>query len=206
MQLTFDLSNKAECENVTCVIAAIHGLSEPAGNDTAVEPTGNDTVSEPAADKADNAFPTAALDPVAGVELDANGSPWNAEVHSGSKTKTAKGVWKAKRGIDKTLVAQTEAQDRARIAGTPQPVVVEEPVVKPEDMPQPTITMEALVEKWQEGVAAGVVTNEGAIATYQQLGVEPAALANNETARASVYNYVENLLNPAPAPGMPGVV
>ena len=208
MQLTFDLSSKDECERVVAVIGATHDLigatHDLIGDTPAVEQAGN----EPAADEADNASPTAPLEATAGVELDANGTPWNAEVHAGSKTKTAKGVWKAKRGVDKTVVAQVEAQDRARIAGTPQPVVVTDPIVEPEEMPQPTVTMEALVTKWNEGVAAGVVTNEAAIATYNGLGVQPQELANNETARRTVYDHVEGLLNPAPASvasGMPGM-
>lgn len=47
-------------------------------------------------------------------ELDAAGLPWDDRIHSSSKEKLVKdSTWKLKRGVDKTVVAQVEAQYRA---------------------------------------------------------------------------------------------
>lgn len=58
--------------------------------------------------------------PVSGVEL-ANGIPWDARIHSGSKAKyaTAPHGWKLKRSVDKALVEQVEAELRAAMAASP---------------------------------------------------------------------------------------
>jgi hypothetical protein len=38
------------------------------------------------------------------VELDINGLPWDARIHSRTKSKTDKGIWKLQRGVDMNLV------------------------------------------------------------------------------------------------------
>lgn len=49
--------------------------------------------------------------PANGVDLDAEGLPWDARIHAGSKTKTQKGLWVAKRGLnDAALVARVKAE------------------------------------------------------------------------------------------------
>lgn len=48
---------------------------------------------------------------------DANGLPWDERIHSGAKTRTAKGVWTKRKGVADTVIAQVTAELRAR---TPQ--------------------------------------------------------------------------------------
>lgn len=50
-------------------------------------------------------------------ELDANGLPWDARIHSGSKGKNQDGSWKSLRNVDKSIVPGIEAELRARMAG-----------------------------------------------------------------------------------------
>lgn len=50
------------------------------------------------------------------VELDSTGLPWDHRIHASTKTKTAKGVWTRRRGIEDSLVAEVEAQLRAAMA------------------------------------------------------------------------------------------
>lgn len=58
----------------------------------------------------------------ASVELDKNGLPWDERIHAGTKTKLNSGEWKAKKQVDPALVAQVEAELRARVAASPAPV------------------------------------------------------------------------------------
>ena len=58
----------------------------------------------------------------ASVELDKNGLPWDERIHAGTKTKLKSGEWKAKKQVDAALVAQVEAELRARVAASPAPV------------------------------------------------------------------------------------
>lgn len=58
----------------------------------------------------------------ASVELDKNGLPWDERIHAGTKTKLKSGEWKAKKQVDPALVAQVEAELRARVAASPAPV------------------------------------------------------------------------------------
>jgi hypothetical protein len=55
--------------------------------------------------------------PAGGVELDADGLPWDERIHAGTKRKNADGRWTAKRGInDPDLVPRVVAQLRAQLA------------------------------------------------------------------------------------------
>jgi hypothetical protein len=46
---------------------------------------------------------------------DANGLPWHPDIHSGTKALNADGTWRTKRGVDKALVAEVEAELRATL-------------------------------------------------------------------------------------------
>lgn len=58
----------------------------------------------------------------ASVELDKNGLPWDERIHAGTKTKLKSGEWKAKKQVEAALVAQVEAELRARVAASPAAV------------------------------------------------------------------------------------
>lgn len=48
---------------------------------------------------------------------DASGLPWDARIHADPRSLTTKKVWRAKRGVDKQLVAAVEAELRAAMVG-----------------------------------------------------------------------------------------
>lgn len=43
-------------------------------------------------------------------EVDASGRPWDERIHAGTKTKTAGGMWKKRKGVDATLYEQVMAE------------------------------------------------------------------------------------------------
>lgn len=55
-----------------------------------------------------------------GVELDAEGHPYDVRIHSAGKSKIANGTWKLKKNVDKDLVIQVNAQNKA-LLGAPLP-------------------------------------------------------------------------------------
>lgn len=60
--------------------------------------------------------PAAPESPAGGVELDADGLPWDERIHAGTKRKNADGRWTAKRGInDPDFVPRVVAQLRAQM-------------------------------------------------------------------------------------------
>lgn len=66
---------------------------------------------------APNALPGAnAGSTPAGAALDSAGNPWDARIHSGGKSTLQDGTWKLKKGVDKALVDQITAQNKALIA------------------------------------------------------------------------------------------
>ena len=60
---------------------------------------------------------------------DSTGLPHDARIHSTPAALTSKGVWRAKRGVDKQLVATVEAELRGAPAATEQPPAVAAPAV-----------------------------------------------------------------------------
>lgn len=68
------------------------------------------------------AAPTAPVTPSspAGVEVDKDGLPWDARIHSGSKAINADGTWRKRKGLnDDALVARVQAELRAVMAVPP---------------------------------------------------------------------------------------
>jgi hypothetical protein len=70
--------------------------------------------------------------PVTGVDLDSEGLPWDARIHSSAKTKLARGnTWKVKRGTDPALVESVKAELRQLMAvpaqGNDAPVAENQP-------------------------------------------------------------------------------
>lgn len=80
-----------------------------------------------------------ASNPVTGVELDKDGIPWDARIHSTAKTKNADGSWRLKKGVGKEIVTLVKEELKglmdAPIAAkpdTPPPVippVTEQPII-----------------------------------------------------------------------------
>ena len=65
-----------------------------------------------------------------GIEVDAQGMPWDNRIHSGSRAKVADGSWRQKRNLDSNLLAQVEGELRATM-GLP----AQEPVSAPAPAP-----------------------------------------------------------------------
>lgn len=68
------------------------------------------------------------------VELDESGLPWHADIHASTKTKTAKGIWTKRKGVDDATVARVTAELRQSYPDTSTPeaapvVTVTPPVV-----------------------------------------------------------------------------
>lgn len=58
--------------------------------------------------------------PVSGVELDKNGVPWDGRIHASTKTKTAKGEWKRRKGVTDIELAQITAELKASVGSAPE--------------------------------------------------------------------------------------
>lgn len=81
-----------------------------------------------------NAAPT---NPAPGVDVDAEGLPWDARIHASTKTKLVNGNWKAKKGInDPALVERVRAELRATMA-IPAPVAAAPAPAAPVPTPTP---------------------------------------------------------------------
>ena len=60
----------------------------------------------------------------AGVELDAEGLPWDSRIHTDAKTKIKAGTWKLSRGVDPVSVAEVKEQLRLTMQAKPPEVAV----------------------------------------------------------------------------------
>ncbi len=59
----------------------------------------------------------------AGVELDSRGLPWDARIHASTKVKnTSDDTWRNKRGVDKALLTQVEAELKQVMAAPAAPM------------------------------------------------------------------------------------
>lgn len=56
------------------------------------------------------AVPAAPAVPVAPVEVDKAGFPWDKRIHASTKTKTAKDIWKKRKGVDAKVFAKVQAE------------------------------------------------------------------------------------------------
>lgn len=144
MRIDFDAGNAAELAAVAALIGVLRGdvgviapmaLGEIhrelgagqddgiSGFDDEVDPA--EAFDAPAAEQAFAAPPVAnvAAAPPPGVEVDKNGLPWDARIHSGpakDKPKNADGTWRKKRGVDDATIAAISAELRA-VMSAPTP-------------------------------------------------------------------------------------
>jgi hypothetical protein len=52
-------------------------------------------------------------------EFDANNMPWDERIHAATKTRTAKGLWKKRKGVDDATIAAVESELRGAPAAAP---------------------------------------------------------------------------------------
>jgi hypothetical protein len=135
MKLTdIDLSNREEIEALRALLDVIllgNGTQSPA---EVFAPAATIPAGLPPSNGVASAAPSAVVTmagamnglpqlQAASVELDAEGLPWDERIHAGTKTKTQKGVWTARKGVnDDALVNSVKAQLRAQVGGTSAPV------------------------------------------------------------------------------------
>ena len=65
--------------------------------------------------------------PFDGSLVDSAGLPWDERIHAGTKTKTAAGVWKKRKGVQEMQITEVENELRARMAQHQQPVMQAQP-------------------------------------------------------------------------------
>ena len=123
MKIVFDPNNPDDVTRVMAIIAVPDpDLTAPA----VVGDPGTTTAPSESADDDD----TPATE---GVELDKNGIPWDERIHAGTKTKTAKGVWKRKKGVDDDTFNSVTTQLKAAVTNgdTPAPEPEEDNTAAP---------------------------------------------------------------------------
>jgi hypothetical protein len=120
--------------------------------------------------------------PAANVELDVRGLPWDARIHSRTKSKLANGEWKVARNTDPALVTQVENELKALAmvpndntapiitsVPTPPPAVNNATVPTP---PQPgALTLPDFMRKVSELITAGRLPQNEFIAILNAQGL-----------------------------------
>ena len=71
------------------------------------------------------------------ITLDINGLPWDERIHSSTAAKNQDGSWRLKRGVDRDLVAEVEAELRATMGSEPVPAPETPAVMGSEPAPAP---------------------------------------------------------------------
>jgi hypothetical protein len=123
-----------------------------------------------------------------GEGVDADGMPFDAEVHS--PTKTDKGLWRSKKG-------KSAAADAARAAFKAAGADVKPPVINAPTLPgmpglaravPEVVTYDALLEKTIGLMNRGVVKEGDVMGLYAKLGItDPMILTTNESMRRALF-------------------
>lgn len=147
-QLTVNTDNPAD---IAAIIAALNSSTAPLANVAPVTVNSSNIATGTEDDDENNDTQADA------TGVDKNGLPWDDRIHSTPAKLTKKGEWRAKRGINDALVAQVEAELRAR-GQQPQPAQMQ-PVQQPvqaapvtqyqPSMPQPQFDPNAQQQQFQ---------------------------------------------------------
>jgi hypothetical protein len=73
------------------------------------------------------------IGPVAGIERDRRGLPWDARIHASSKAKVADGTWRMRRNVSDSDIIQVEKELRAKWDLPPLPVDEREVIISQDD-------------------------------------------------------------------------
>lgn len=140
-----------------------------------------------------------AVSPTNGVEVDTEGHPYDVRIHSAGKSKIANGTWKLKKGVDKDLVVQINAQNKTLMA-TPLPGALPTatlPAVEPISLP-PLVTPPVLaaLPPVAQVAAADVeieVTDYATFAQFvaQQMVAKPVATERELNVGLTHYGFVD---------------
>jgi hypothetical protein len=139
--------------------------------------------------------------PPHGVEVDVNGMPWDARIHSAERTKNKDNTWRNKRGTDKSLIAAVEAELKQAMSAPPADAVLDPsaafggvpvppatvvpptpspavPVAEATPVPPPPVEPSAAMNEFARVMrvvvakqAAGTLTTELTTQIAQQVGV-----------------------------------
>ena len=195
------------------------------GRSTAAAPTPAPAAA-PAAPNAPAAAPVAAApapaSPTANpgeVERDAQGMPYDPELHTTTKTLNADGTWKALRGkAEEAKAARAEFLARggadAAASGAPDPAPAAAPAVAvmpgTEAAPAPApaaggmpgmpgveareVSMDELVQKTTELMTSGVLSKDALRGHYQEIGLtSPDQFASDPALRLRMINILESI-------------
>lgn len=149
-------------------------------------------VPTPAPVAAAPAAPAAPASP-AGIEVDADGLPWDARIHAGGRARNADGRWRQKRGLnDAALKARVEAELRQAMgaaASVPAPLPPAAPPAPVETavIPSPPAASTPTPEA---STPAAVVTEETAPQFLARVGAKIASGALTQERLAAVLQTV----------------
>ena len=133
------------------------------------------------------------------ADVDSDGMPYNAVVHTETRSTNADGTWKARRGKSEEAKAAraafkagggTEEAPEIEVEETKAAVMPGLPGTEalPVDAPEP-VSWDMLVEAITSATKSGSITQDALMALYTEHGgPDPAAeLQTNETKRAAMY-------------------
>ena len=89
------------------------------------------------------AAPAAQVTPqqIANAEVDADGLPWDARIHAGTKTKTQKGAWTQKKGVDEAVRDAVTAELRQQYPAAAPAATVTAPAAQQVAVSVPAISV-----------------------------------------------------------------
>lgn len=109
-----------------------------------------------------------------GVDIDKNGSPWDARIHSSNKAKTSDGTWRKRRGIADATVTAVEAELRA-VMGAPAAVAPVAPTPPVESMIVENYVPPAPVADTMPPIPASLVRPQVPVAPVTPIAPTPPA-------------------------------
>lgn len=139
----------------------------------------------------------------AAIEIDATGVPWNSALHASTKTKTKRGEWQLRKGVDKDAAEkwrQQHATGRPAPAAQPAPAAeVNQAAAAAFGMLPAPVTVAPTYNQWyavfQQTYMSGKLTESAINSINAAAGVENAALyEHNERARAISLPMLQQLL------------
>lgn len=138
-----------------------------------------------------------AADEVITADVDADGLPYDAEIHADPKSFTSGGHWRSKRGKSKEADARRAEFKAAGGALTtpsmPTVAIVTMPGMPTAETRAEPISYDMLITKAMGMMERGKVTADRMIAMYGELGVDPNTFGTNESARAVMFKALDGL-------------
>jgi len=148
-----DMPREPEATQLADGAGAMNMSIPPAPGDSALEP-----------DEPPDVTHKKFIPPTEAIELDSEGIPWDARIHSGSKKKLVKkNIWKLLRGVDAVTVAKIKTELAQGVLGeAPPPIEPKQEVLEPT-----TMTWTELLVK----ISTASLDNDIANAACQKYGV-----------------------------------